>query len=201
MGQRLVIDIRDNEKVLANAYYHWSGYTGSAIELTNQILDNIDHVNPEYTDIQKAVWLLYKTGARFNEKECYWMGKQGIDIEPFEFAFDGHPIDRNEGLVCVSEKGETENVTWEEAHVDINILTKEVCFYALNVESKDEYQKEVEEGYYPAIEEVQTFDIPDELEFSYDEWQEFAAVVLDLISEGKYQLATLDRSLVYIFIE
>lgn len=27
MGQRLNIEIHENGKCLANAYYHWSGYT------------------------------------------------------------------------------------------------------------------------------------------------------------------------------
>ena len=38
MGQRLNIEIMSGEKVLANAYYHWSAYTASAAELTKIIL-------------------------------------------------------------------------------------------------------------------------------------------------------------------
>lgn len=32
MGQRLNLSINKNGKVLANCYYHWSGYTNSAIQ-------------------------------------------------------------------------------------------------------------------------------------------------------------------------
>lgn len=41
MGQRLNIEIKENNKVLANSYYHWSGYTSSALLLTEKILDAI----------------------------------------------------------------------------------------------------------------------------------------------------------------
>lgn len=34
MGQRLNIEIISGDKVLANAYYHWSAYSRIAIELT-----------------------------------------------------------------------------------------------------------------------------------------------------------------------
>ena len=41
MGQRLVISIRNMElgETLVNVYKHWSAYTGSAIEETNQFID------------------------------------------------------------------------------------------------------------------------------------------------------------------
>ena len=33
MGQRLNIEIKKDSKVLANAYYHWSAYTSSALQM------------------------------------------------------------------------------------------------------------------------------------------------------------------------
>ena len=33
MGQRLVIEIKEGDTVLANAYYHWSGYTETSLIL------------------------------------------------------------------------------------------------------------------------------------------------------------------------
>ena len=47
MGQRLNIEIIENGKVLANAYYHWSGYTSSSLELTQEILEAIEKINYE----------------------------------------------------------------------------------------------------------------------------------------------------------
>ena len=68
MGQRLNIEIRKNDEVLANAYYHWSGYTSSSIELTSEILKNIDNVNFD-NDVVKAVKLLEITGAGLTSSE------------------------------------------------------------------------------------------------------------------------------------
>ena len=61
MGQRLNIQIEANDtntnetKVLANCYYHWSGYTSSAMELVKEIVDsgiyNLDILDP----VEKAI--------------------------------------------------------------------------------------------------------------------------------------------------
>lgn len=39
MGQRLNIEILKNGEVLANSYYHWSGFSNSAINLTIYIIN------------------------------------------------------------------------------------------------------------------------------------------------------------------
>ena len=39
MGERLNIEIVKGKKVLANAYYHWSGFTRTAMETTNTIAE------------------------------------------------------------------------------------------------------------------------------------------------------------------
>lgn len=45
MGQRLNIEIMEKEEILlANAYYHWSGYTSSSIYLTQYIIRRFDEV-------------------------------------------------------------------------------------------------------------------------------------------------------------
>lgn len=38
MGQRLNIEIFNNGQVVVNAYYHWSAYTRSALELTAKVI-------------------------------------------------------------------------------------------------------------------------------------------------------------------
>ena len=68
MGQRLNIEIRKEDKVLANAYYHWFGYTSSSLQLTSEILKNIDNVNFD-NDVAKAVKLLEVTGAGLTKSE------------------------------------------------------------------------------------------------------------------------------------
>ena len=39
MGQRLVIEIKEGDTVLANAYYHWSGYTETSLNLLNEVMN------------------------------------------------------------------------------------------------------------------------------------------------------------------
>ena len=47
MGQRLNIEIKKGEQLLANCYYHWSGYSETALELTKKIIDKFDDVKEE----------------------------------------------------------------------------------------------------------------------------------------------------------
>ena len=68
MGQRLNIEIKENGTTLANAYYHWSAYTDSSLELTEHILKNIDSVEHENSTV-KAIKLLETTGAGLTEQE------------------------------------------------------------------------------------------------------------------------------------
>ena len=39
MGQRLNIEIVKNGEVLANSYYHWSGFSNSSIDLAIRIIN------------------------------------------------------------------------------------------------------------------------------------------------------------------
>ena len=55
MGQRLNIEIINDDKVLANAYYHWAGYTTSAISLTETILHSF--IDDGCYDLPKAIAL------------------------------------------------------------------------------------------------------------------------------------------------
>ena len=41
MGQRLVISVEKDERKLCNIYYHWSGYTYSALYETQKVIDCI----------------------------------------------------------------------------------------------------------------------------------------------------------------
>jgi len=44
MGQRLNIEIISNGKCLANAYYHWSAYSDSAIDLAIKIVRKYEYI-------------------------------------------------------------------------------------------------------------------------------------------------------------
>jgi hypothetical protein len=129
MGQRLNIEITKNGKVLANAYYHWSGFTNSAIELTTQILSRFEEVKKKVAkqkssnkDLLLAIRLLELTGAGidFKDKESDRVLTIGNEFKTM--------IDRNEGIIGVTRKQIEETRNWEEARVEIDIATKIVWF-------------------------------------------------------------------------
>lgn len=144
MGQRLNIEIVKNGKVLANSYYHWSGYSNTAVNLTEEIINYYDYVKKYQLDdtcndkdILFAIRLLEKTGA-------------GIyDIEKARGILENHNIKlnvckgRNEGIIEITQKGINENRSWEEARVSIDIEKQIIDFNVF-----DEYElKELLEDY------------------------------------------------------
>ena len=141
MGQRLNIqiemDIPDSSesKVLANAYYHWSGYTSSAYELVKMIADS-EYWNDNCTimdPVEKAIRLLEVTGAGLTKDEF-------TDMYP-ESKYNKSTT-RSNGLIAISEEGIQETQYWEEARVTINLTTKMVdmggVYYLDEVDEEDE---------------------------------------------------------------
>lgn len=202
MGQRLVIQITDDNVRLANAYYHWSAYTGSSAELTKQILDNLENVNKDYTLLQQAVWLLYMTGARFAPDELERMDKDEIDRTQFDFAFDDMKVNRNDGLISVSEEGMDESIAWEEGHVEIDLTTKTVCFDVIFTETAEEYT-EYNKDYDDAkkVDELPVLDIDDCFEFTYCQFYDFYDKVMNLLKSCDYTGVSKDRTTVFELIE
>ena len=140
MGQRLNIqiemDIPDSSesKVLANAYYHWSGYTSSAYELVKYIAES-RYCNVQCTimdPVEKAIRLLEATGAGLTKDEftdTYPESKYKLSTN------------RNDGLIAISEKGIKDTQNWEEARVTINLSTNMVDMggvYFLDEEEEEE---------------------------------------------------------------
>ena len=120
MGQRLNIQIEANDidtnktEVLANCYYHWSGYTSSAMELVNEIVNsgiyNLDILDP----IEKAIRLLEATGAGLAEDEL----TDTYNTPKYKVS-----TDRNSGIIAISEEGTNRVAEWEESRVTINLTT------------------------------------------------------------------------------
>ena len=70
MVQRLNIEIWNNTRNLANAYYHWGAYTDSALEYTAEIIDAYHNLSGQITDeLQLAVKLLEATGSGITVEE------------------------------------------------------------------------------------------------------------------------------------
>ena len=141
MGQRLNIqiemDIPDSSesKVLANADYHWSGYTSSAYELVKMIADS-EYWNDNCTimdPVEKAIRILEVTGAGLTKDEF---------TEAYPESKYKLSTNRNDGLIAISEAGMLETQNWEEARVTINLTTKMVdmggVYYLDEVDEEDE---------------------------------------------------------------
>ena len=141
MGQRLNIQIEmdipnsSESKVLANAYYHWSGYTSSAYELVKKIADS-NYWNEECKladPVAQAINLLEVTGAGLTKDEF---------TDKYPESIYKLSTDRNDGLIAISEKGITETQNWEEARVTINLSTNMVdmggVYYLDEVDEEEE---------------------------------------------------------------
>ena len=122
MGQRLNIEIKSGEEIIANAYYHWAAYSESAYELTRLIVDEFDNVK-DLDKFGQAIALLQKTGS-------------GVDNGDFAIAKSKLPKDfqliratnRNDGITSISEEGMTETRNWEEGRVTIDLDSKTIDF-------------------------------------------------------------------------
>lgn len=135
MGQRLNIEIVNNEKRLANAYYHWSAYTGSAIALTKQVLEAYAELSETIDDpLLLAVRMLESTGAGVNPEE-----RARISADR---RFDGIGFqdcsNRNAGILSVTDDGMEETERWEEGRVTVHIDSQSFDFGVYY----DEYMRE-----------------------------------------------------------
>ena len=185
MGQRLNIQFEDNTGVLANAYYHWSGYTSSAMLLTNKIISSDLIDDTSISNKVKAVKLLELTGA-------------GLTRYEFNADFPSHLYkeskDRNEGLIAISKEGIEQTQNWEEARVTIDLDTHNINFrvyWDINIE---EYGPK----YIAKILE-QSYD--SELNYEYTTFKKFPELYKEYdlnYSKGKYIVNTPESRLLFI---
>lgn len=138
MGQRLNIEIVNDGTLLANCYYHWSGYTTCALYLTDAIISKFDEFNI-VGSIRNAVELLEATGGGVNKQEL-----ANIAQQPNKFAnIDFKPAaSRNDGLISVTEEGMNETRSWEEGRVTIDISSRTFAFDVVFEYDQKEYEKE-----------------------------------------------------------
>lgn len=144
MGQRLNISMEKDGQVVANCYYHWSAYTGSAALLVRQICEAWDEAKAvSQSDLEFACRLLQKTGAGFNPEE----------IERIRFQRDERvntfplwpSVDRSDGLISATREGIEETERYEEGRVTIDLDSESVDFGVACWTYADEYREELEE--------------------------------------------------------
>lgn len=144
MGQRLVISITQNEKEVAAIYYHWSGYTYSALQETKRVINCI--YNGEHETMDRLLLRLIHHleanggGIKGDESELSYIQS----LYPNEtFKTDGYS--RNDGIIALSSKGISDLQRWSEGDVFIDLDRDEVdfCVYS-GYEDLDEYIEERE---------------------------------------------------------
>ena len=149
MGQRLNIEILKNRVILANSYYHWSGFSSNAINLTIQIIDNFDYIKKSRVDdyiknkdLLFAIRLLEETGAGVEDikktRELLKDKTMNLKLKSCR--------DRNEGIIGITKEDIEETRYWEEGRVSIDIEKKTVNFNVMHEytikEFKDNYDEE-----------------------------------------------------------
>lgn len=144
MGQRLNLEIWNDGKVLANAYYHWSGYTSSAADIVNEALNYIKNNSIENDNILLyAIRILEATDAGLTERETNYANT----LKCLKGAKFAECKGRNDGLISISKDGINETRFWQEASVYIFIDEKRISFRVFWKQRAWEYEKEQREEY------------------------------------------------------
>lgn len=132
MGERLNLEIVKNGEVLANSYYHWSGFSESAARLASRIVNDFEYVkdyrlNSEVNnkDVLFAIRLLEQTGAGFPERDMEEVMKmlENPDLKLRKC------ISRNDGIIGATEEQIKETENWAEETVTIDIEKKTIDFH------------------------------------------------------------------------
>lgn len=113
MGQRLNLSINKNGKVLANCYYHWSGYTNAAMEKVRQALDILEDQEGEI-GVKEAILALKETGAGIDAKNAQ------------DYIKPDKEIHRDNGIIATTEDDIKETEMWSECEIIIDIGTRKV---------------------------------------------------------------------------
>lgn len=136
MGQRLVIDLIQGDKVVAAIYYHWSAYFISTIMELAKLSKAILEAEKEGKDKLLAVITKLEENEKyydFSSKE-YSLRSGGIIAEDLDKAKELYPdwqfktkyIDRNCGLIALSDTQIGHLHDWEEGHANIHLDTHEI---------------------------------------------------------------------------
>lgn len=151
MGQRLNLQIiNETTHVGLNVYYHWSGYSSSALAIGKDFLDMYNKELFKDEDFMvRCAKLLKETGAQFTEKETNYINKY-FQPEIAKKLLEGGPekANRNMGLLSVSSGGILETIDWEEARVEFRFSENKLVqvrlgiFYEYPNETLDEIIKD-----------------------------------------------------------
>ncbi|WP_305205529.1 hypothetical protein [Faecalibaculum rodentium] len=118
MGQRLVVNITEGSDILANIYYHWSGYTSCSVVVLKLLVEIIQ--KNKGGNILCAI-------AKELEKSGGGIIQDDIKNVPEDWGMMMPARDRNEGLMAITEPEISHNNQWAEEVAFINIVDGTVC--------------------------------------------------------------------------
>lgn len=175
MGQRLNLEIWNNGKVLANAYYHWSAFTESSAEIISKALNYIENNTLEDNNaLLYAIRILESTGADLTEDEIAYANTiNGLKGKAFSPC-----VNRDYGLIAITEKGIEDTRYWEEYSAYIYIDEKRISFRILYEQKSWEYEKMQKEEYDNIVSardlQRKEWNIDD---IKFDSWKKFSEFI------------------------
>ena len=201
MGQRLNLEIVVGENVIANAYYHWSGFTSTSLEVTKKALEKFKSFSGYVASpgaYELALDMLENTGATFTKDELNAYNSCGF----YDFFGNEIPrkerktgvVDRNNGLISITSKGINSTRYWEEARVQIDVRKKFVNFDAVWEISEKELLEEYD------INKKDLTEIEYDLsKIPFDKFNDFCKEIIKLIDNEVYYCIANKK--IYAFIE
>lgn len=170
MGQRLVVTVKSTGEDLCKMYFHWSAYTISALMEVRDMMAEF----PMETNSKEDAILYF---IRYCEE--YGGGIDGgMDSKEWNYITNKYPnykfksenINRNRGLIAISEDGMDEMQSWSEGNIYINLdemtVHNELFLYYDDI---DEYNRELADredesitlDEIPEVGEIGDFDLED----------------------------------------
>ena len=187
MGQRLIMNIHKNrgEEPIINVYYHWSAYSRSAYCEAQDFINaynSIEKTGVLETDIIRA---LENIGARVEIEDRQYVHEQ-LGFEPLE-----DNLDRNKGLIALSEEQRLTNLDYAEGEIQIFMNDKDIdnlCFWEEN-----------ETEFYEMHDEDKIIEIPqiDDLEYTTFDDLEVTLYTLDNMTRSNiYQYRNMNNRII-----
>jgi len=180
MGQRLIVNIINQQGILTSGYYHWSGYTLPSVRKTLELIDELEEDDPKGASFTKldAIRLLESTGAGLTQEEK----KVAQTKYPDESFADA--VDRTRGLIKISEEEIERNDSLMEELVTVNVETERILFDVFSYfEQKEELEKLLQETL-PNPSPRLSVDPTQIMDF--DTFRQFAKEIEPIISNQQY---------------
>ena len=170
MGQRLVVTVKSTGEDLCKMYFHWSAYTISALM---EVRDMMEEFPIETKSKEDAILYFIRYCEEYGGGIDGGMGSKEwnyITNKYPNYKFKSENINRNRGLIAISEDGMDEMQSWSEGdiYIDLDEMTvhNELFWYYDDI---DEYNRELADredepitlDEIPEVGEIGDFDLED----------------------------------------